>query len=306
MLAVACFLAAAIGVYWVASSATYPQADQEIILNHARDFNAGDFWGLEDGQYLSIYPQQLGMVTFLRGFSALFGDKDYLAFQYFTALMLPCIVLSGMKVVRYMAKENIKAELYYIFFVLTCFPMYGYTPFVYGDLCSLEFGMLSVWLFLSCLEVFSVWKLLGCGIFIGTAVLLRENVIILAIAMGIVVAIKFLCDSEKRWHALKIGIVLVLGVISFQASIKLVYMNVRDTKADAIPASTFIVMGLNDDYGHAGWDNWYSYNLFYECGKDAEDMTWRAVRDLKSYIDLYKNNPSCYEQQGGGRTEQTG
>ena len=90
-----CVLAVLFGIYWVTATKTYPQADQDYILLHAREIQAGKYWGLEDGQYLAVYPQQLGMVTLLRGFHILFGNKDYLAFQYFTALMLPPIILSG-------------------------------------------------------------------------------------------------------------------------------------------------------------------------------------------------------------------
>lgn len=290
--AAVCIGAVLFGLYWVQTTHTYPQGDQEYVLVHARLFNSGDFNALKDGEYLAIYPQQLGMVSLLRFMRVLFGNREYLMFQYLTALLLPTIIISGTKAVRYISRDNVRIELFFLLFVFTCFPMYAYTPFIYGDLCSLEVGMVAVWAYLSCLERFRGWKLIWLGCAMGLAVFLRENVIILAIAMGIVTVIKLVYDSKRRRHMLAMGIAMVLGILLFQAVITLTYRNVRDNEADAIPASTFIVMGLNDDYEHPGWDNWYGYDVFFECGRDAKAATRRAWEDLRSYITLYKNNPS--------------
>lgn len=290
--AAVCIIAVIFGIYWVNTTCTYPQGDQEYILMHARSFNSGDFSALGDGGYLSIYPQQLGMVTLLRILRVFFGDRDYVAFQYLTAVMLPLIIFPGTKIVRYISRNNVKAELFYLLFVFTCFPMYAYTPFVYGDLISVEIGMTAVWGLLSCMEHFQRWKLIWLGASMGLMIILRENMLILAIAMSIVVMIRLIYDSAGRPHLLGMGIAMVLGILIFQGVIEYTYHNVRDREADAIPASAFIVMGANDDYEHPGWSNWYNINLFFECDRDAEKTTRRAMADLKSYINLYKNNPS--------------
>lgn len=292
LVAVVSILAVMFGVYWVKTTCTYPQGDQEYILVYARSINYGDFSSLEDGGYLSVYPQQLGMVTLLRILRVLFGDREYMVFQYLTAIMLPLIIVSGTKAVRYISGDNVKTELFYLLFVFTCFPMYAYTPFVYSDLISLEVGMTAVWALLSCMESFRRWKLIWLGAFTGLMIILRQNMLILAIAMGIAVIIKLIYDSERRRSLLGMGIAMILGIICFQGVIELTYYNVRDRGADAIPASAFIVMGANDDYERPGWYNWYGINLFFECDRDAEATTERAMEDLKSYINLYRSNPS--------------
>ena len=223
LVAAVCILAVAFGIYWVKTTCTYPQGDQEYILIHARSFSLGDFSALGDGGYLSIYPQQLGMVTLLRILRVFFGDREYVVFQYLTAVMLPLIIVSGTKAVRYISRDNVKAELFYLFFVFTCFPMYAYTPFVYGDLISLEVGMAAVWALLSCMECFRKWKLVWLGASMGVMIILRENMLILAIAMGIVVVIKLIFDSERRWYLWGMGLAMILGIVFFQGVIELTY-----------------------------------------------------------------------------------
>lgn len=291
LLAIVSALAVLFGVYWITATKTSPWGDPGYILSFARQFQAGDYTGLEAGEYLAVYPQQLGMVTLLSFFNGLFGESDYRVFTYLTAAMLPLIIVSGMKVVRYLVKDNARIELFYLLFVLTCFPMYGYAPFVYGDLCSLEIGMLSVWAFLSCLERFRVGKLIWLGGTVGLAFLLRSNIIILFIAMWIVLIVKLLCDSAKRRSALLMGIAMALGILLFQAALDFAYRNVRKERTDALPPIAFIVMGMNDDFGYPGWHNFYGVNLFAACGNDAGLTAERAKEDLNSYIDLFRADP---------------
>ena len=292
LLAVVSVWAVLFAVYWITTSKTFPQGDPGLILYYARDICKGDFTQFQEGGYLAVYPHQLGMVTLLLPFVKLFGANDYLAFQYFTALMLPFIFVSGTKILRYISNDNARVEFLYIFFMTTCFPLYAYTPFVYGDLCSLEMGMLAVWALLSCLERFKVYKLIALGASIGVAVQLRMNMIILVISLVIVLLIKAVCDSVGRWRAAAMGIAVIVGVVLFQGIIDLAYYNVKDKEADTFPISTFIVMGLNDDYGRPGWDNCYSYELFFENGMDTELTKRQAMNDFKSYLTLYKNNPT--------------
>ena len=292
LVAIVCVLAVLFGIFWIKTTCTYPQSDQEMILVCARLFNQGDFTALQDGEYLAVCPQQLGMVTLLRCFNVFFKNNDYLMFQYLTAILLPAIIVSGVKAVRYISKDNVRIELFYLLIVFTCFPMYAYTPYVYGDLISLEVGMVAVWALLSCLERFSIWKLVWLGTSIGLAVILRKNIIILAIALIIAAVIKMICDSRKRRHVIAMGIAVIVGIFAFQLFIELMYHNVRDNEADAFPASTYIVMGLNDDYGYPGWYNGYGYDLFFECDKDAAATTKRAMEDLRSYVALYRSDPS--------------
>lgn len=280
------------GIYWVTTSKTSPQGDPGLILWYARDICKGDFTQFQEGGYLAIYPHQLGMVTLLLPFVKLFGANDYLAFQYFTALLLPVIFVSGAKIVRFISNDNAKVEFLYIFFMVTCFPLYAYTPFVYGDLCSLEIGMLAVWALLSCLKSFRVYKLIALGVAAGISVQMRRNMVIMVIALEIVLLIKMACGSASRLKAAAMGISMLAGLLVFQGCIDLAYSGVKDKNADEFPVSTFIVMGLNDDHGRPGWDNCYSYDLFFENGMDTELTKQQAVKDFKAYLTLYKNNPA--------------
>lgn len=289
LLAIVCGLAGAISLWWVFATKTAPQADQQMICYFADAFNKGDFAGLQKGEYVAIYPQQLGMITLLRVIFGIFGEDNYQAFQILNALLVPLLVLSGDKTVRILSKGNVRAELYYILFIFFCFPMYAYTSFVYGDLISIIVGLFSAWMFLSCLERFSWKKLVLFGLAIGLAVQLRENLLILAIAFGIALAIRLL--SNRGWRSFAVIGALIIGVAIPKLAVWGIYHDVRPKDAAAIPASLFIVMGLNDDYQRVGWHNGYEISMFAELGCDLELAKEKAREDLMSYVGLYARDP---------------
>ncbi len=292
LLAVLSVLAALFGIYWITASKTYPDGDQVIILNYARAFCEGDYYGLQKGEYLSIFPYQLGIVTVLMPFVRLFGENDYLAFQYFTALLLPAVFVSGSRIIRILANDNARAEFLYLVCLAVCFPMYAYTPFVYGDLISLEVCMPAIWMLLSCLEKFKLRSLVMFGILIGLAVLLRQHTVIVVLAIGIVLLVKFICTPVLRRQIAAVGLAMLVGIYLFQGCIALRYHDVKASDAATVPLIINVVMGLNDYNGYSGWNNWYCYNLFFANDMDRERTKQQAMEDLRSYLSLFKDNPS--------------
>ena len=285
----ACILSAAFSFYWVYASKAEPIADQLMVCQYANAFNMGDFHGFDKGQYLARYSQQLGMVTLLRWIFAVFGESNYQVFQYLCAAMVPLLVLSGCMIVRILSEDNIKAEIYYLLFILSCFPMYAYTSFIYGDLLSAILGVFGIWMFLSCMKRFSWLQLSLFAVSLGLGVALRKNLLILVVAIGIVMLIKIIFDRSLRNFIVLAA--LIVGVAGVHTALWGSYRDVNSGEGKDIPAFLYMVMGLNDDYGRAGWHNAYEYAVFAEYGDDVEKANAKGLEDLKMYLEIYKNDP---------------
>lgn len=288
-LAIVCVLTAAISFYWVTVCKAAPQADQMLICQYADAFNMGDFNGVLQGRYIARYPQQLGLVTLLRVLFAIFGPYHYQAFQYLMVAVVPLIVLSGCMIVRILSDDNAKAEIFYLLFILTCFPMYIYTAFVYGDLISTALGLFGVWMYLEQLKKFSWVRLLLFGVSMGAAVQLRANLMILVVAMAIVLLIKLIVDW--KWQNIVIAVALILGVVLADMAVWGIYSDKAEGRAPSIPPLLFIVMGLNDADGHPGWYNAYNYIVFAEHDDDVEVSISIAKEHLKEAFQRYWEDP---------------
>jgi len=289
LLGITCVTALLLGIYWVSASGTAPQADQAGICAQANAMNDGDYSVIWSGHYLARLKHLLGITTLLRGLFLLFGRDNYIAFQYFNAFMLPLIVFSGCKIVRIISANNRKAEVFYLTLIVTCFPMYAYTAFVYGDLSSTAVALFAAWLLLSCLERFSIAKLLLFMLACGTAVQLRKNTLIILIAFGIVILVRLLRGWD--WHVLLTGCAIMAGVFLLGVFVRSFYWHVWDDSAEAIPSIMYVAMGMHDTDGHPGWYDAYNYNVFEESGDDVEASTRIAIEDIKRSLKHFGNNP---------------
>lgn len=289
LLGITCVTVLFVGIYWISASGTEPIADQGMICAYANALNDGDFNGIWKGRYLARHDHLLGLTTLLRGLFLVFGRGNYMAFQYFNALMLPLIVFSGCQIVRKLSGNNGKVEMYYLVLIATCFPMYAYTAFVYGEVSSTAVVLAAAWLLLSCLEKFSVPKAVSLALIAGIAVQLRKNTLIILIAFGIVVLVRLLRKFD--WKTLVTGLCVLAGVLLVQSMVKGIYRDVWDEEARAIPAFLYVAMGLHEPDGHPGWFDNYVDIVFAENGDDVEVATEMAFENIKGYLDRFREDP---------------
>lgn len=287
VLGVFCLLAGIFSIYWVGASNTEPQADQWRLCDLAVAFDHGDCSGLAKGEYAGRNPHQLGLITIIRCLFRIFGENNYRAFQYFSALLVPVILFSGFQVIKRITKDDKRAEFYYLILMLLCVPMYGYVPFVYGEICSTAFTMLTAWMVLDSLDKFSWIKTVALGITMGTAVLMRENTLIFLIAFLIVTAVKLLDNCS--WKTAAIGISMILGVVAGKAAVHSIYAPVTPEDSKAIPSVLYVVMGTNDE--RSGWYNMYHREVFEACDFDPELAARQGRADLALFLEKCRKNP---------------
>ena len=290
LLGVVCLISFGISIYWVWASGTAPQADQATVLSYATAFSQGDFSGLQEPSYMTRYLHQLGLVTFHRILFFFFGEGNYMAFQFFSAFQVPIMVFSGCQIVRKFSGNNGKAEIYYLVLAGTCFPMYAYTAFVYGELSSTAMILFAAWILLSCLERFSVPKVIGLSVMVGLSMQLRRNVLIVLIAFEIVLIIKWLTQRDIKMFLT--GACIILGVLLFQISVEGIYNGVRNRDAEEIPAILYIAMGMHDTYGYPGWNDFYEYNTFAECGDNVGGAVEAGKEDIRKSMERFSQDPA--------------
>lgn len=288
--AVTGILCAGISIYWIIASKTEPQGDQANIVNYAVAYKNGDTSSLLKDGYVGIHQQQLGLITFMRVLFLLFGQGNYKAYQYFSALMVFVIVFSGHKIIRYIAGDNIKADAVYLVLMLLCIPMYGYTPFVYGEISSTGMAMLSVWLFLSVLKRFAWWKLPVLAAACGIMMQLRQNTLIIAIALMIVLLVKIIQKPGKELFFA--GGAVIAGMIIMQLGVSMIYKPFISEDTKSMPAILFMTMGTHDGIeGEPGWYDNYNEDVYREAGYDYDTASQMAWEDMKEFIDKCVSDP---------------
>lgn len=286
-LIIVCLAAVGVGIFWVATTATIPDGDQAVLMAIAANCNRGDYSAFDRLGYMTQCPHQLGMLTALRIFQTIFGEGNYQAFQYFNVCFIPLIICSGYYITGYLTKRT-EAQWWYLCLAACCFPMYGYLPFVYGEISSTALTLFAAWMFLSCMDKFRWKKALLCGLGMGLAIVLRRNALIVLIAFVIVMFIKLIAEAAREKICLLAC--LLAGFFLLQGGLKLSYRNLQPQEYSAQPNILYVVMGLNDDCGHPGWSNRYNFTMFDEFDGDEEAIVARAKEDLDMYRQIYRSD----------------
>lgn len=286
-------LSIGISLYWVQSSGTFPQADQEYIWEQAQLFNSGDFSGLQPGGYVGIYQQQLGIITILRVLDRIapfFHTEGWHLFQLFSALTTGLLVYAGFRVVTLITDRQYVAQLLYLLLAFVCAPMYLYTSFVYGESSSTAFSMLAAWMFLECLRTPRVRFFVGLYLSAFAALLLRTNTIIIFIAFAIVLVIKLLRNATRR--LVSVGLVLLLAVLSPTVLTNSLYGDKIPEGSKPMPAILFVTMGTRDDVTNAGWYDSYSYLQYLDHDLDPLAASEAAGADLAAFLTQCREDPA--------------
>ena len=287
LLTIVTILVVFISIIWIKSSNTTPTADQYTCAYFAHYFNEGNYFGLNKGEYVAIYTQQLGLISLIRIIFSLFGDYNYRAFQIINVLALGLLVISGDMLIRNM-HFNInkkKTEIYYLLLMLLCIPLYIYTDFVYGEILTISFMFLTLWMLLTYLNKHKWYNLLICLIAGTISCLVRRNTIIFIIACTLILIIKVIIEHNRYVIASLITIILA-GTLSFVIP-NIQYGKYIPHDSKEMPATLHIAMGLQ---GEAGWYNSYNYETYKYLDYDPIEANKWAKDSIKESFTAFSKD----------------
>ena len=285
LLTITCVIITTIAISWIVLTKTSPEADQIAAYIYATNYLDGDRSMLAKGGYMSLNSQNLGLMYVWMILIRLFGEEPYFQFKLIAAALLPAMIISGYHITGYLSDNNRKAQFFYLLFMLTNFPIYGYTPFLYGDLISTILIVCSVWCFMCLLKKPRVYKAIILFLLCGLAVFMRMNAVIMLVAFLVVLLGLFLRSIIQKKHQghnfffLAITtIAIICSIIASKVAINTLFDIPED--APATPALAYIYMG-NYDWEHPGWWNGTHVEIFSANNYDVKATNKAAVKELQ-------------------------
>lgn len=279
-------------ISWVKNNPVRPDADQKLIWQFACAFNGGDFSGLAKTNYVGLCQHQLGIITYARILAAIFHN-DYRAFQYTNAVWITVMLFAGYKFTACISKDK-KVHMGYVLLFMTYIPLYVYCSFVYGEIPSIAMCMLVAYIYMKILTNFAWYRLLWLGGCMGIAVLLRENSIILAIAIVLLCLVKMISYIRLRQSIKKevlIMLSIVLGVGLLRAGLYHgIYKTVIPEDSHSMPSLLYIAMGTTYNYRNPGVYNSYNMVTFMDSNYDVEVATEAAQNTILDFLSYCRSN----------------
>ncbi len=284
VLAVAMPLSAGgLALVWVMGDCA-PRFDQVLVYDTAHSFMENDFYLLERGHYMSLYPQQLGLIALYQCVLFFFPQSDYHLIQY-----IHCVFTAGIFYMLYalMRECGLGRAGRLFFLVLTPFlcPIWLYACFVYGEIPSI-FGML--------ICIYGLWKLydtgrirygalsLASGIFMLMA---RKNALIVVLAALIFTAVANLREKHKY---LLLTLAIIILPVFVSGGVEKMYGRVSGQDVgQGIPYLAWIAMGISEDHAMPGWFDNSNVDSYYENNMDVEACKRDAWEKIKYRLNLF-------------------
>ena len=281
---------AAFAVYLILHSSHLIRSDANSVYQAALEFKAGDYVSFQAGEYLHMYPHQLGLVLYdlLLSFIA---ETPAVHFVLNTFLTIG-INYTCWKISMEISNDRL-VHLLTLLFSFAFLPQLFFIMFAYGLLPGwfcLQLAFLHTLRFCRT----NSWKN-GCAmlLFIAVAVLLRNNNLIGGIAIIIYLVLHMLRSPQKRKllaAAAMIPCMLLPGSLvqhCFEAR----------TGADldqGIPTVLWVAMATNIDNRTSG-PGWYdasSYLTYMEAGAHSEKAAAAGAEMLRQNMEKIKQEPA--------------
>lgn len=280
-------------IWWVLQSHCAPYADQQSVSDCAVQFIKGEYASLNYDAYMGWVPYQLGLAGIIELIYRIFGIGNYTAFQIVNACCIPVIVYAGYRIMGLLDgwnSENSSGRVIYLLLIAGCFPLFLYVTFVYGEILSITFCMLAIWMLLSYFQNKKWGKLVLSCLFIGTAIVVRSTAWVVLAAMFLVMVVR--AFEERRWQVIVLAIMLLFGTYGISKIPKVVYETRSGIEmGDGVPAIACVTMGMQTGDTGCGWFNNYNYIAYGQALGDSEGAKVIAKADMKLQIEYFKEHP---------------
>lgn len=277
------------GFWWITEVDRQPEGDQAYIYGGASMFIDGNFEYLIPSGYCGMYPYQLGLIFLVELFFGVVGTYNYFAIQVLFVILAVGIVWQGYVLVEKITEKSLLAALYCLF-MMGCLPLIFYSGWVYGDIPSTFFLLLSANMLISYGKKGGLRYLAGVVLSMTMAVIVRQTSIILLIALCLVGGVWALVKRDKR-----LAVALVIAAISptliFSGIYKMYELRSGHEHAEGIPLYTTLVMGMQESNGKYGWDSPYCKQVYFDADCNPEVAAEVSKKDLEERFSNLVDNP---------------
>ena len=278
------------GFLWITAMDRQPVGDQAFIYGGASYFIEGGYFFLEKGAYCEMYPYQLGLIFLVELLFRIVGTYNYFACQLINVGLTMGISILGYLLTRKMSKR-FAVSVTYCILMFFCLPLIFYTGWVYGDIPSTFFILLTAYSLLKYTENQRLGWLVGMVLAVMFSILVRTNSLIMLVALCLTAGVYVLVKKDiKMFGALVLAV--ILPWLAFAGICKMYEIRSGMEIKGGVPSITVIATGMQESDGRCGWDTPYNRTVYWEADCDPEATAEISRRDVEERLQEFLNNPS--------------
>lgn len=235
--------------------------------------------------YLYTYPHQAGQALLLEIVYRIFGYENLLAFRILNTIGVMVFVFCGFQITKELFHKD-EIQVNFLLLAAGCIPLLIYTNVIYGEVLSIAGVIFAVWMLLLWLKEERIWQMLLMIAALVFAVYMKNNCLIAAVAIGVVLLVKAVSEKRRKLAAWIFPMILAL-LLAQPAMTKLYELRSGWPLDQAMPKNLWVAMGLQGTGDNAGWWNEFPIKVYkeqanydpkiaYEIGNEAIKLSLRS------------------------------
>ena len=264
----------------------YRGYDEEII-------NSDTYAGIPLGEYIQAYNQQIPQAFLYSLFFRLIHIDEFGTPRALNVIAIIVILVAIYKIGNMISKNHKvnKVRLMVLFLTFLSLPMLS--TFVYGDIPSLAFALLSVYYMMKFVDYNKLKYFTLATIFSMIAYMFRMNSLIFVIATVIYLLFNLFTKitsktvKENIINALLIVIFIVVSIVPAQI-VNDYYINKYNLdKSKEYPNISYILMGMSESWRGNGW---YNEDIGEPALKNPESSKEEYAEKIKDRLTYFSQN----------------
>lgn len=279
-------------------------------------FSRGDYSSLQEGGYLFVYPFQVTYVLIGQVIQALCGPSNYLVYQLLNVVSILCNLYFLYQITWELFHDRRGCAVMQLL-SMGCWFYYVFATFIYADLWSFAVQSAAFLLEIRYLNRRRLRDIIGAGICIAAATLLKTNCYVALIAMILIL----LMDAVKAavsvaaenagasgntastaasgksagaliLRAVLFGVMFVVLTKGAQSAVNLGTARAAgiEKMPEGVPSAAYFAMGMEETEGKYGWYNGRNVGLFRDAGYDREQTVLDARETMRASIGEFQNS----------------
>ena len=275
-----------LAILWVYGNQIVPEQDQLYVMQAADHLNVGNYEDFQPGGYLSMYPNQTGLLLLELLLTKLFGGMNYVVFEamngeaYIATLLLLPALAGKLGATPFEKLMTLLAGLFTL-------PLLFYTSFQYGNLLGLALALGALYFELNYVEHHRVRDLVLTVLLIVVASAVKNNYLIFLVAIVLHALAEALRKKQVRNALLAVLVIAVYALQSWGTTAALEHKTGGDL-SNGVSTMAFVAMGLQvNPVKCDGWYNEFNKESYIESGYDAEKqgvLAKQSISDSVAYL----------------------
>ena len=276
------------GFAWVYGTQIFPESDQHLLTSAVLNFKNGDFSAFEEGGYIEMCTNQVGIFLIYYLLSFIFNNHFFLGLQIANVVSVVLIYKSLSDIAKEFGYSNFVRLL--IILSSFVFPvLIIYCWLIYGNLIGMAFILLSIKYELKYFKEFKVEHVVFCSIFLAIALMAKSFSLVYMV--GMIIYVIFKATDIKKVKALLMVVGIVLAFL-FQAYVPKMY--IEDKTGLKLNKGTsyysYIAMGMQEGERCEGWHNKYNQDSYRDANYNSDVQKEVVLKDIIERLEVFKND----------------